>query len=58
MCMFGGGGMPAPPPMPEPEDPNKVDGAGVPDDHGKDLTEKQRRFRAGQVGDDTDSLLK
>ena len=57
MCMFSSPKMPPPPAMPEVEDPNEVDGAGVAEGYADTLTEKQKRFRAGQPEEETESLL-
>jgi len=56
MCMFSAPSMPSPPAMPAAPDTNVVDGAGVAAGYANTLTEKQKRFRAGQM-DASESLL-
>ena len=56
MCMFGGGAQAAPPP-PVSTAPPATPGAAVGEDHAANLSEKQKRLRAGQDGDNSSSLL-
>tara|TARA_R100001163_G_scaffold63783_4_gene56463 strand:- start:1129 stop:1302 length:174 start_codon:yes stop_codon:yes gene_type:complete len=56
MCFFGGGQQAAPPP-PVSTAPPATPGAAVEEDYADSLSEKQKRLRAGQDGDNSSSLL-
>ena len=56
MCFFGGGSQAAPPPPVRTEAP-ATPGAAVEEDYADSLSEKQKRLRAGQDGDNSSSLL-
>lgn len=55
MCFFGGGQQAAPPPVSTA--PPATPGAAVETDYADSLSEKQKRLRAGQDGDNSSSLL-